>query len=325
MNSSTVTVTLLDAKSTPVQGKTVTLTPVCTPSCSTHITGPSPAATDVNGQTTFTVSDTAAQSVTLTAADPADNVTLTQTAGLTFLAPTSSAANSSVSATPLNPPADGATKTTITVTVRDQGAIPQPIVGDTVTLAQGSGHASITSAATPNTTNAQGVATFTATDTTTETVTFTATDTTHSTVLSNTAQVTFGNLAVSPAQSTVTVPTPAPVGSTPTTAVVTLLTSTNSPVVGKAVSLQASSGTAVIGAPSAATTGSNGQVSFPITDSVAEPVTLTATDTTDGTPLTQKPTVTFEAASPSATASTIVASGATSPADGETQTLSPSP
>ena len=155
VNSSTVTVTLLDAKSTPVQGKTVTLTPVCTPSCSTHITGPSPAATDVNGQTTFTVSDTAAQSVTLTAADPADNVTLTQTAGLTFLAPTSSAANSSVSANPLNPPADGATKTTITVTVRDQGGYPAADRGRHGHACSGGGHVSITSAATPNTTNAR--------------------------------------------------------------------------------------------------------------------------------------------------------------------------
>ena len=139
VNSSTVTVTLLDAKSTPVQGKTVTLTPACTPTpCSTHITGPSPATTDGNGQTTFTVTDTAAQSVTVTAADPADSVTVTQTASITFQAPTTSAANSTVSANPTNPPADGTTKTTITVTVRDQGAIPQPIAGDTVTLAQGS-------------------------------------------------------------------------------------------------------------------------------------------------------------------------------------------
>ena len=322
VNSSTVTVTLLDIQVQPVQGKTVTLTPACTPTpCSTHITGPSPATTDGNGQTTFTVTDTAAQSVTVTAADPADSVTVTQTVSITFQAPKTSAANSTVTANPTNPPADGTTKTTITVTVRDQGAIPQPIAGDTVTLAQGAGHAIITAAATPNTTNAQGVATFTATDTTTETVTFTATDTTNSTVLPNTAAVTFGNLAVSAGQSTVTVPTPAPVGPTPTTAVVTLLTSTSDPVAGKAVSLQASSGTAVVGAPSAATTGSNGQVSFPITDSVAEPVTLTATDTTDGFQLTQKPIVTFEASSPSATASTVVASGTTSPADGETQTL----
>ena len=74
VNSSTVTVTLLDAASVPVSGKTVTLTPACTPTpCSTHVTGPSPATTDGNGQTTFTVTDTAAQTVTLTAADPADS------------------------------------------------------------------------------------------------------------------------------------------------------------------------------------------------------------------------------------------------------------
>ena len=106
VNSSTVTVTLLDAASVPVSGKTVTLTPACTPTpCSTHITGPSPATTDSNGQSTFTVTDTAAQTVTLTAADPADSVTLTHTASITFQAPATTAANSTVSANPLNPPA----------------------------------------------------------------------------------------------------------------------------------------------------------------------------------------------------------------------------
>ena len=321
VNSSTVTVTLLDASSVPVGGKTVTLTPACTPTpCSTHITGPSPATTDSNGQSTFTVTDTAAQTVTLTAADPADTVTLTHTASITFQAPVTTSANSTVSANPLNPPADGATPTTITVTLRDQGTIAQPIVGDTVTLAQGSGHATITPAATPNVTNASGVATFTATDSTPETVTFTATDTTSSTVISSTAMVTFGTLTVSATQSTVTAPTPAPLGALGTTAVVTLLSSSDSPVAGKAVSLQAT-GKAVIGTASPATTGSNGQVSFSVTDSVAESVTLTATDTTDGITLAQTATVMFQTGSPSATASDVVASATTSPADGQTQTL----
>jgi hypothetical protein len=54
---------------------------------------------------------------------------------------------------------------------------------------------------------------------------------------------------------------------------------------------------------------------------VAEPVTVTATDTTDGVTLTSTPTVTFAASSPSATASTVIASATTAPADGETQTL----
>ena len=69
---------------------------------------------------------------------------------------------------------------------------------------------------------------------------------------------------------------------------VTLLSSTNSPVAGKAVSLVVLLGRAVVGAPSPATTGSNGQVSFSLTDSVAETVTLTATDTTDGITLTSQ-------------------------------------
>jgi hypothetical protein len=320
VNSSTVTVTLLDASSVPVTGKTVTLTPTCTPTpCSTgqpHITGPSPATTDSNGQTTFTVTDAAAQSVTLTAADPADSVTLTHTAGITFAAAATSATQSTVSA---NPTTVSAGSTTITVTLHDQGTIPAPIVGDTVTLAH-TGGAIVTPAATPNKTNAQGVATFTATDATAETVTFTATDATTSTVISNTAAVTFGTLAVSATQSKVTASSPAPLGSTGTVAMVTLLTSTNSPVAGKTVSLQAT-GSAVVGTPPSATTDSSGQVSFPVTDSVPETVTLTATDTTDGVTLSQKPTVVFQTASPSASASTVVAQPPTAPADGETQPL----
>ena len=86
---------------------------------------------------------------------------------------------------------------------------------------------------------------------------------------------------------------------------VTLLTSTSSQVAGKAVSLQASSGTVVIGSPSPALTGPNGQVTFTVTDSVAESVTLTAKDTTDNLPLTSMPTVMFPTASPSATASNV--------------------
>ena len=130
----------------------------------------------------------------------------------------------------------------------------------TVTLA-GTGSAVVTPAANPNVTNASGVVTFTATDPNSETVTFTATDTTESTVIANTASVTFGTLTVSASQSTVTTTSPAPLGASGTTVVVTLLTSTNSPVEGKTVSLS-STGSAVVGAPTPATTGSNGQVSF---------------------------------------------------------------
>ena len=71
------------------------------------------------------------------------------------------AGHSTVSANPTSVASGGST--TITVTLRDQAANPQPVTGQTVTLA-GTGSAVITPAATPNVTNASGVVTFTATD-----------------------------------------------------------------------------------------------------------------------------------------------------------------
>lgn len=311
---STVTVTLLATGGVPVQGKAVTLS---SSSSTTTMSVPSPAVTDANGQTTFTVSDTAPESVTLTASDSTDSVTVTQKPIVVFQAPKVDPTHSTVSA---NPTTVTSGSTTITVTLRDQAANAQPVAGQTVTLA-GTGSAVITPAASPNVTNAQGVVTFTATDPASEIVTFTATDTTESTVVSNTASVTFGTLSVSGSQSSVTASSPAPLGGSGTTAVVTLLTPSNSPVAGKTVTLSSSSGSAVIGAPSPAVTGANGQVSFSVTDTVAETVTLTATDTTDNVILSSTPTVVFTGGAPSASASTMTASATTSPADGETQTL----
>jgi hypothetical protein len=311
---STVTVTLLATGGVPVQGKAVTLS---SSSSTTTVSAPSPAVTDANGQTTFTVTDTAPESVTLTASDSADSVTVAQKPVVVFQAPAVDPTHSTVSA---NPTTVTSGSTTITVTLRDQAANAQPVANQTVTLA-GTGSAVITPAASPNITNAQGVVTFTATDTASEIVTFTATDTTSGTVISNTASVTFGTLTVSGDDSTVTASSPAPLGGSGTTAVVTLLTPSNSPVAGRTVTLTSPSGTAVIGASSPAVTGANGQVSFSVTDTVAESVTLTATDTTDGVTLTSKPTVVFSSGAPSASASTMTASATTSPADGETQTL----
>jgi Bacterial Ig-like domain (group 1) len=314
---STVTVTLLGTGSVPISGKTVTVTP----SSSTATVAPSgstPGVTGANGQAVFTVTDTVAEAVTLTAVDTTDSVTLTQQPSVTFQAPVVSASASTVSASPSTVASGGST--TITVTLRDQGANPQPVAGQSVTLA-GTGSAAITPT-TPQTTNASGVVTFSATDPDAEVVTFTATDTTTSTVITNTAMVTFGTLTVSASQSTVTASEPtAPLGAAGTSIVVTLLSPTDSPVAGKTVSLS-STGSAVVGAstPSPAVTGANGQVSFVLTDQSAETVTLTATDVTDSLPLTAQPTVVFANGAPSATTSTVTAAATTAPADGETQT-----
>ena len=325
---STVTVTLLGTGSVPVEGKAVTLTPTsCTPSpCAATVTDPSPDSSGSNGQVAFTLTDSVAQVVTLSAVDSTDSVTLNSTANVTFQAPVVDAAHSAVVASPTTVAAGGST--TVTVTLRDQGATTaEPVEGKTVTLSGSAGSSAlITPAEMPNVTNAAGVVTFTVTDPAAEIVTFTATDTTDSnTVISDTgpATVTFGTLAVSPSTSTVTVsnPNPAPLGASGTTAVVTLLTSTGSPVAGKTVSLAASTGTSVTITPltTPAATDAQGHVSFSLTDTVAETATLTASDTTDGIALTAQPTVSFTSGSPSATASTVTAQAPSAPADGETQ------
>jgi len=97
------------------------------------------------------------------------------------------AALSSVSAAPASVPADGTNSAAVTVTLRS--LCGTPIAGKTITLGQGAGSSSITPASAV--TNASGVATFTVTTTTPETVTYTATDVTDSVVLAQTATVTF--------------------------------------------------------------------------------------------------------------------------------------
>jgi hypothetical protein len=314
---STVTVTLLAAGPLPVPGRTVTLAQGSGHSTITpHAT---PNVTDANGQATFTVTDTTAEPVTYSATDTTDNVVVTPTATVTYAAPVVTDAHSSVVANPTAVATGPSTPSTVTVTLRDQAASSQPVANKAVTLS-GTGSAVIVPAATPNLTNASGVATFTVTDTTAETATFTATDTTDTLVLTSKASVTFGSLTVSPTASTVTAPSPAQVGLVGTTAVVTLLTSPGgSPVPAKMVSLAASSPTATVG-PAVATNAS-GQAMFSVTDSAAEAVTLTATDSTDTVVLTQQPQVVFQQSAPSATSSTISPATATSPADGTTQTL----
>jgi len=64
-------------------------------------------------------------------------------------------------------------------------------------------------------------------------------------------------------------------------------------VAGKTVTLLADGGSAIIEPPSAVTSLSNGAAVFTITNLVAEDITLTATDTTDGVVVAMKPVVTF--------------------------------
>ena len=74
--TSTITVTLKDAQSNPVSGKTVTLAKGGGSSTITTVSG----VTNGSGVATFTVKDTVAEATTYTATDTTDSVTVTQTA-----------------------------------------------------------------------------------------------------------------------------------------------------------------------------------------------------------------------------------------------------
>ncbi len=324
VDSSKVTVTLKDTNGVPVAGgKQVTLSQGSGHSA-IAVAGVATATTTTDATTgiaSFTVTDTTPEAVTYSATDTTDGVPLSTTQTVTFGAPVVTPANSTITASP-TAVASGGTST-ITVTLGDQAQSAQPVAGKAVSLSDGSGHATIT--AVSSTSDAQGQATFTVTDTTNEVATFMADDTTDGIALTGqSASVTFGTLTVSASASTVSASS-AEVSSVPSggilptgTITVTLLAADgSSAVVGKTVTLSSSSTTAVI-TPTSASGGTNtmGQATFEVADGTAEVVTFTATDTTDGIPLTSTATVTFALPIASASASTITVSTPTAPADG---------
>ncbi|MGD0381802.1 MAG: Ig-like domain-containing protein [Acidimicrobiales bacterium] len=329
---SKVTVTLLYADGTPVTGgKEITLSQGSGSSStimyngSVGFTGTTDTTT---GAVSFTVSDTKAETVTYSATDVSDSdLVLTPTpAGnptVTFNAPVVTPANSTITAVPTTVPSG--TSTSITVTLDDQASPGVPVAGKAVTLSQGTGHSVITTVS--GTTNAQGQAKFTATDTASEAVTYSATDTTDGIPLTGvSAVVTFGTLTVSPSVSTVTanptvVSSVASGGVLPTgTVTVTLLASDGvSAVSGKTVTLSANSTHAVVTPSTGVATDSNGHATFSVADGTAESVAFTATDVTDsGLVMTHTATVDFEVPAPSATTSTVTVSVPTEIADGVT-------
>ena len=98
-----------------------------------------------------------------------------------------SAAQSSVTANPTSVASNGTSSSTITVTLED--AEGNVIPGKTISLSAGSGSSTITIGTDP--TNASGVATFSVSDASAQSVTYTATDSTDSVTISATAAVNF--------------------------------------------------------------------------------------------------------------------------------------
>ena len=306
---STITVTLKDAASTPVPGKTVTL---ASDRGAADTISAASGLSNGSGVVTFTVTSTTTGPAVFTATDVTDsNLLITDTATVTFMSDAVSAANSTVSASPTSVVADGSTTATITVTLKN--ADNNPLAGKDVTLAKTSGPGSPVIAPASATTDGSGVATFTVSSTTIGADVFAATETADNVTVAQTATVTFTAGAVDAGTSTV-VAAPAIVpadGTTTTTVTVTLKDASNNPVADKTVTLVSNrTSTDTISAASGPSDAS-GVVTFTVTSLTAGSSVFTATG--DGVELSATPGVTF---GPSPSASTVAASLSPLSADG---------
>ncbi|MFA7672623.1 MAG: InlB B-repeat-containing protein [Clostridia bacterium] len=181
--SATVSVTLKDVSGMTVgSGKQVSLSQ----GSGRSVISPAVAVTDGNGIATFQVSDIYSETVTYSASDITDGLTLTQTASVYFLP--SDINLSLFTAEPASATADGSDISTITVTQRLVNGDPAP--GKTVTLNQGTGHSTISPSLT-QTTNSNGQVIFTVVSSIAETVTYTASNITDGYTIPESVDVTF--------------------------------------------------------------------------------------------------------------------------------------
>lgn len=310
VTASTVTVTLRDANRIPVPDKTVTLSPGAGHATFT----PAQSVTDPRGVTTFSTVDTQAETVSFFVTDVTDNVALTTFPQVTFTAGAPSSSASTVTASPQSVTADGRSTSTITVTITDVNG--GAVSGKTVALAQGGGQSTITGPSGP--TDAQGTATFTATDATPEAVTYTATDVTDGFDLSHSATVTFTGKPTSSNSTISADPASVPANNIATsTVVVTVRDTNNSPVAGKLITLRPGGGQSRFTpvTPGSDTSNDSGAATFAVSDGFSETITYSAVDATDGISLQATTSVSFTG-SPSGSASTVTANPGAVPADG---------
>lgn len=217
--------------------------------------------------------------------------------------------NSTVTAAPESVTADGISAATVTVTVVDTAG--EPMSGETVVLAAGTGSSAISEPS--GVSDDAGQVTFTVTDTVAEQVSYTAA--VDGVRLTDTADVTFTAGPVSAENSTVTAePTSLPAdGTSVATITVTLLDANENPVADRLVTLTGTGSSTID--EDVQTTSSDGQVVYAVTNTVAEQVTYTAT--VDGLALVETATVSFTVGEVSAATSTVTAAPASVTADGE--------
>lgn len=202
---------------------------------------------------------------------------------VTTVSPTLSAMFPHVEAplgSPEIPQDDGTSQAIVNVRLLDTNG--NPVGGKTVTLAASpSSNVKITPSSAVSSTDS-GVATFSLTDLTPETLTLTATDSSDGIALTQQPTINFAVAAAAVGTISASLNTNPADGTTADTITVTLQDSLSRPTPGKVVSLSQGNGNSAIAAPSPAVTDSSGQIQFAVTDTHTENVTYTATDITDG-------------------------------------------
>ncbi|HEU5008438.1 MAG TPA: Ig-like domain-containing protein [Jatrophihabitantaceae bacterium] len=297
--TTTVTVTLRQWDGTeyaPIAGHQVTLH---TGSTTTHV-APSSASTDSGGVATFTVWDSAVETVHLTASD--GGTRLSSSVTVQFVATESN--QSSLVANPASTPAQGA-PITLTVTLVDGNG--QPLTGHQVSIGNTTPTTTVAPLLTGGYTDSYGRAQFAVRDSAVEIETVTATDTSASPAVQLVQRATLSFITDEANQSSIAAsPAVLPAGGPTTTVTVTLHDAGGYPLTGHQVALSSPSST-VSGTPTLATTDGAGQAQFTVTDPAVDAAVLTATDRTTGAVVDQTVTVTFvpdEANQSTATAST---------------------
>ena len=296
-STSLITVTLKDGAGLAVSGKTVTLTKGAGSSTVSAASGTS----DTNGVVTFTVKNTVAETTTYTAKEVSGNITLTQTAAVTFvtvpilktfsISPIAANETSLLTVTLTNSTGSSVSgagfSDTYPVGIKNAAAASTSGSCGSPTLTGATGGSALGLSNTTIAANSTCTVNVSVTSATANTYVNTATNTSSST---STASLVVR--AISPTKSTVAV-SPTSVlanGTSFSTITVSLKDGASNAVPGKIVTLAAATGSSVI------TPVSNvgGVAIFKVTDTTAEgPIIYTATDTTDNIVITQTVSVTF--------------------------------
>lgn len=212
-----VTVTLNDALSHSVPGKTVSLT--SSRGATDTITAVN-AVTNSNGQAIFKVSSLTIGTATLTATDVTDSITLSATQNITFTSSGPSGSNSTLTKDVLTTMADGVDTATLTLTLKDLSNAP--LSGRSVTIVSDRGSTDTVSPATA-TTDVNGQAVFTVKSTTIGNAVFTGKDVSTGIVINQTQTVKFTYAPVSLTLSTLTLADTVLEPGATTTATITLV------------------------------------------------------------------------------------------------------